>query len=256
MLYYHSLEVLSLRLNDTINVYVMPFINIYTLICNLITAVIFSNKKLKGDIYRYILAQAISSSIYFTMSNSLSITRCGALCPWGYDYYSKLFELYIYLYLGKIIEFFHYLVDLTMCIVKLRSFSVERRRSSNTQANSNSNRNFYIMIFIFIISSFVYNILPSFYGRSIIQIGYLVSNKTINKNLTETVIERPLFTVYRDNSINNFYNTLVQIIFSVLIFILLLLAIMIINILITFKLKKFLAIKARVSSKNIIFYYN
>ena len=250
MLYYYTLEALSLRLNDTINVYVMPFINIYTLICNLITAIIFSNKKLKGDIYRYILAQSISSSIYFTMSNSLSVTRCGALCPWGYDYYSKLFELYIYLYLGKIIEFFHYLVDLAMCIVKLRSFSIERRtRSTNAQSNTSNNRNFYIMIFLFIISSFVYNILPSFYGRSIIQLGYLVSNKTINKNETIMMIERPLFTVYRDNSINNLYNTLVQMIFSVVIFILLLLVIMIINILITYKLRKFLAIKARVSSK-------
>ena len=242
MLFY-KLDDLSSKVIDIINVFVLPFINIYCLICSLLLVIVFSSNQFKtAEIYQYLLAKSVACTFYFCMSSFISLIRCSVYCPYGYEYGTKFYELYIYYFLGKIIEVFTFLIDINLCVIKYRSFSTKNRNKKLS-----SKLIFAITIIGFIAIGLILNILPTFFGRTIVQIGYLASNRTVN-NLTVTLIERPLFQVTKTSV--SFY-MVTQIIASAqgLIFVFL---IFIMDMLITYKLRSFLAKKQSTVSCKII----
>jgi hypothetical protein len=244
---FYSLDGLSSRTNDMLNVYIIPVVNICIIIWYLISSLVLSSKNLKGDINRLLLVNSVTGVIMFILSNSLAIFRCGALCPWGYDYYSKAFEWFIYLFIGRSAEVFGIFTELNMLILKLRAFSSDARGNQSIVKKYDKTK-FFLLIAIYWIISLVFYILPTFYGRSIVQIGFLVKNQTTNGNETKTVVQRPLFILYKDNS-NDLINSLIQLFFP---FILLLLyvLIMILNTIMAFKLKNFLKRKRNLISNS------
>ena len=249
MVNYYSLDGLSTRTNDLLNVFIMPFLNIYLVISYLISTIILSNNKLKGDINKYFLVFSITGLSYFIMSNSLSITRCGSLCRWGYDYYSKLFEWFVYLYIGKSAEIFCILCQISVLKIKFDAFSAENR--TKTTNNNISVKKFLLIISIYWIISLIFYVLPNFYGRSIVQIGYLVSNQTTETMNNETifsVVKRPLYIIFRDER-EDLFNKFVQLFFPTILLIFYLI-IMILNMIILIKFKRFLAIKTATVSGN------
>ena len=248
MVNYYSLDGLSSRTNDLLNVFIMPFLNFYLVVSYLISTIVLTNKKLKGDIYKYLLVFSITGLSYFIMSNSLSIFRCGSLCPWGYDYYSKWFEWFIYLYIGKSAEIFGLQCQISLLMIKLNAFSTEKRTSAKKGLNNNiSVKKFLLIISIYWIISLIFYVLPNFYGRSIVQIGFLVSNQTsIHRNETIIIVKRPLFILNRDNSSDPF-NTFVQLFFPTIL-LTLFFVIIIQNTIILIKFKQFISIKTATAS--------
>ena len=250
---YYSLDGLSTRSNDILNVLIIPMVNVYIMICYLISSIVLSSKNLKGEINRLLLVNSVTGAILFALSNSSSIIRCGSLCPWGYEYYSKAFELYIYLFVGRSAELFGIFIELNILFLKLRSFSA-KRRTGQSQILKHDKIKFILLISSYWLMSFIFFYLPTFYGRSIIKIGNLISNKTINGNDTITIIQRSLFILYKDNT-NDLVNNLIQKFFPSVI-LLLYLVIMILNSVMTYKLKKFLEKKTNIlGSKIFILFY-
>lgn len=250
MKYFYSLDGLSSKLIDTINVYILPFISLYALICSSIMLIVFCSKKLKGDIYNYMLIESLASVIYSIMNSFIFIIRCGQFCSNGYDYISKFYELYLYIFVGKSIEMFILLIDLYLSIKKYNSFNINQKLS-----NMNWKKyNFMLIITGSIVISLLFNIMAIFFGRTILQIGNLVYNQTLN-NETIILFERSLFVVTKSTlSSNDYFNITSQILSGlhgpVLLFI-----IMLINVMITYKLKKFLAKKSSISSGMNIWFF-
>ena len=243
---YYSLQSLSSILIDTLNFYFLPFISMYSFICNILMVIVFTNKRLNGDVYQYLLFDSLVGTFYFSISTFIFLIRCGVYCPYGYDYTSKFYELYLYFFIGKTVEVIIFLIDLYLCVIKYRAFSTN---GPPVPVNKNRDRLcFIISISSFILISILINILPTFYGRTITQIGYLASNQTFN-NQTLTKLERPLFIVSKSNlASNQIFNIILQS-FTILQGLVLLLIIFLMNVLVTLRLRKFLLKKSTISSK-------
>jgi hypothetical protein len=232
---YYSLSGLSIKTIDDLNVYVLPFISSYCLLGNMICIIIFSNKIFNGIIYQLMMIESIAAILYSILNFFIFIFRCGIHCPYGYDYSSKIYELYVYIYIGKSIELFIILIDLSLSVLRYRSFSIKKKI---TKADNNLKR--IIMIGVFILISLITCIIIVILTRTVDQIGYLSFNQTLNNKTTD----RPLFTVIRSKLSNDqTFNIIVQIVTMVqgpgLLII-----IMVINIMITVKLKRFLTKKS------------
>jgi hypothetical protein len=233
MTFYNTFEGSSSRLNDSIIVYILPIINIYSFSCNFISVIILSKSKLIGDINNYMLVESIITSLYCLISSFISLIRCGSMCPWGYDYYSKIYELYVFIYMGESIEFFKFLINLIMSIIKYRSFSIQSRNRTYDK------KKFCLIIFFSIMISFMINILPTFCGKTILEIANYEKNQSANNSGYKKQI---LFILDRNKSKNDSFNSSINIIFPFLLLILLII-ILIINIMISLELKKFHARK-------------
>ena len=227
MAFYDTIEGYPNRFNDSLVVYILPIINIYSFCCNVITAMILSKSKLTGDVNQYMLVESIITSIYCLISSFISIIRCGTLCPWGYDYLSKLYELYIFIFVGDSIEFFKFIINLIMSIIKYRSFSIQIRNQPNNK------KNFYFILFSTIMISFIINILPTYFCGSIVETTRLQSNQSFEKSTIKAT-----FILARNNYKNDLFKNIIKMIVPSL-FLILLISIVILNLMISFELKRF-----------------
>jgi hypothetical protein len=248
---YYSLEKLTSRTSDVLNVYIIPLLNMYNVICYSLATIVLSNKNLKGDVNRLLLVFSILGVVVFLISNCLVIVRCGILCPWGYDYVSKFIEAFVFLYICRSLELVALFCQLNILVVKLKAFSTKTRTNAQNRNNKFNKKKFLLTIISYFIISFSFFIIPSLYDRSIVLIGYLVSNQTLNNsNQTVTVTNRPIFILDRNTS-NTLFNNVVQFLFPTLI-LLVYVILMILNSIVIFKLRAFIArksITARMSSK-------
>ena len=99
--FYYSLEGLSARATDFLNTYILPFISLFSILCGLVCVIVLTNRRLKGVIFQHMQAISIANFFYAVINLFFFIIRCGALCPYGYDYGAKVYEYYIYLTIGK-----------------------------------------------------------------------------------------------------------------------------------------------------------
>lgn len=237
MKYYYSVDSLSSRVADRLNTFVLPFISLFAFISSLICVIVLISQRLKGIILKHILLESIANLIYAFVNSFFFLIRCGVYCAYGYNYYAKLYEYYVYIYVGKSLELFTILLDLNLCILRLYSFTKKRR-------NQPTNLNIKLKFLLFAIISFCVSIpavmLPRWYNF----VGFLVSNKTISANETRIQIESSLYVVSRSEFSNNEIFNYMSLVLFLAQGIALLLIIMIINIIILYKLKQFLNSKS------------
>ena len=247
MNYFYSVEQFTSRTSDILNLYLIPIINMYNVICYSLATIVLSSKNLKGDINRLFLVFSILGVIAFLISNCLAIVRCGLLCPWGYDYVSKLVEAFVFLYVCRSLELVGVFCQLNILFIKLNAFST-KTRGDQTRFNNNDNfnrRKFLTTILIYFVISFSFFIIPALYDRTIVQVGYLVSNQTLtmkndtNLTITDIIKLKPIFILDRNNS-NSLFNNIVQFLFPT-IFLLFYLFLMLLNTIVIFKLIAFIA---------------
>lgn len=242
---YYSIEELSTRTNDMLNVYLIPMINIFNMICYLLATIVLSNNRhFKGEINRLLYLFCLVGFLTFAMGTCVAFIRCGSLCPFGYDYISKLIEMYVFLYLGRSAEMFSIFCQLNIMFIKLKAFSLININQQNKKFHKNWI--FFIKIKAYIVISFCFSILPIIYGRKITQIGYLVTsnNKTLNQTI---IIIRSLYILERIDDENSFFNQFIQI-FSASILLLIYLIMIILNTIIMIKLKSFIKRKSTIIS--------
>ena len=91
---FKSLSDLALESVDIVNHYVMPLINIFSIVANIANLIVFSNRKLRKDgIGQLMFVVSISDFIYSFACIPLFVTRCGAFCSFRYSYWTKTLEL-------------------------------------------------------------------------------------------------------------------------------------------------------------------
>jgi hypothetical protein len=115
----------------------------------------------------------------------LVIIRCGSLCPYGYTYGSKFFEVYIYLFVGYVIITLAVMVDICVSIERLRSFDV---KSKTKNGNANYTRQFLLTCLGLLIISIGLNIPLYAASRNVVPLGYLITSDV--PKLNDTIIEK------------------------------------------------------------------
>ena len=119
---------LSTRESDFVNVFIFPFICLFGITTNIMNMIILFDKKMfeklsNNLMQKYMFINSLADLLFLFVVFFLVIIRCGNLCPYGYAYGSKFYELYIYLFVGYTIVTFLVLIDISISIGKLLSFS-------------------------------------------------------------------------------------------------------------------------------------
>ena len=165
---YTTLEVLSPRTLDYLNVYAQPVVAVFALLTSIVCVIVLSNKRLKGPVFQHMLIDSICSTVY-AFNNSFTWTfRCGSLCSYGYTYASKFFEIYFWIYIAKSIELFILLVEINLTALRLRSFSHNAKKPTELQLR--------VTFGLFLLCAFITCIPVVILPRAVTQIGYLKTN--------------------------------------------------------------------------------
>lgn len=188
--HYHLYE-LTNEILDVGNTVILPIINIFSLVTNLISIIIFLSKKMNHGINHYLLVISISDFIFSLACLFMPFIRCGTFCSFSYSYWSKFFELYFYIFITNSCLLFSLLIDIEMTTKKLLSFSTKLKKFSSFKIRENKLRLFFI-----ILSAFCSNVPIYLLSREIKIFGYFVASRN---NITSF---EPLYDI-ENNSIGN-----------------------------------------------------
>src|SRR5579883_1417340 len=89
----------SNRLLDFTNVFLLPPICLLGAILNALCIWVVAN--LPGELYAFIMCHSICDLAFLFINMFTCVIRCGAYCPYGDAYVSKIWELYVHLYVGN-----------------------------------------------------------------------------------------------------------------------------------------------------------
>jgi hypothetical protein len=227
---FYSVENLSPRILDDLNVWVLPFVSLFALINSIICLVILSHEKLKGLVYKHLVIDSAASALYSFSNCFIFLIRCGIYCDLGYNYWSKFYEIYVFIYFGKSIELFIMMIEINLAFFRFFSFTNLHKKHVP----------FNIKLILFLLISFSTCIPVCILPRTISQIGYLASNNT---TLNETIIHYPLYIVAKSEIGKNATFGYIILFISILQGVGLLGLLVLINFLIVIRLKAFLAHK-------------
>ena len=227
---YDSLLEITTKYVDIGNTFLLPIINLFSLVSNLICIKVLTSNKLKTNIFRLMLFGTISDFIFAIVCISIPFIRCGTFCDWSFSYAAKTFELYVYLVITNSCLLFSLLINIYQAISKYYSFSHKIKTSNNS---SKKERN---IVFLFFIVSISINIIVYAIPRDIELVGYL------SVKLNETISLIPLYNV-ENNSIEKKNISIEWILFIITILkgVVLISVLLILNILVFAKLKKYIA---------------
>ena len=248
---------LSTRFQDVTNVFVLTPVAVIGLILTTLKIIVLADKKLQGRMYQYFLLSSIFSLLVFLSSVFLALFRCGTLCPFGYNYYSKVFEQFFYMYAGCICINYGMLLDIFASFDRLLSFKMKQRNASE-RFLSDKVKCILLFILTIIINYPEYILTRSINVRARLFVSIdltNLSNSSSSMNLTnETTTPTPSFYleplfVVSGNDLANLIPIRTSLIFFNLIRILtLLLILLFINILIGIKFREHMKKKRTISS--------
>jgi hypothetical protein len=207
LIYVRDLLSFSSRFIDDLN-RVQSFVSLLVFISCLLYAIVCLNKSLKSVTYKHLALDSIVTVIYSIINCSSWIIRCGALCPYGYNFWSKMFDLYIFIYVRQSLDTFMMLIEIHLTYVKLQSFQNELSTSAKQ----------YIPLYVRFILFYIYsaaicvpsNVLPriffpgSEWGISLV--GYMITSDNPNVtalNANESDL-RPLYQLLSLNKDSEF----------------------------------------------------
>lgn len=242
LVYYSSIEELSLKVTDIANVFILPLIGVIGIICNLLSILIISNQEIKGEMYKYMLINSFADLFYLLVCLSVGIIRCGRFCSIGYKYEAKIFELYVYLFVGNVLLLFNNLVNIHMAFRRLISFSKSSKKQNIISIRVTS--------VVVVLISILLNIPNYIISREVSQIGILVDPRYANITETSLIMGEPIYSVklnlFNKSNIAKVFLSVINILRGLIVLILL----FILNIIIAFKFRRHL------KKKNIITKYS
>ena len=121
---YYSKEPLSTRYGDFSNVYILPTICGFGIITSFLCILVsFRRDESNAKSLDYILLNSIIDFLFLLCEIFVVIIRCGFLCPYGYTYGSKIYEIYIFLYSGYVLVTSQVLLSIYISYDRLNMFS-------------------------------------------------------------------------------------------------------------------------------------
>ena len=225
---YYSLDSLSFRISDYGYTYLIPSVCAFGIITNAITIIVIVKGSLKGIMYKYMLFMCIFEIFEMAISFWLMIFRCGTLCPYDYQYLSKLYELYFYLYLRNVSIFYSNITDLHIAFNRLNNFSKDLKKFTKKIP-------FRPRIGILFLLGFAINYPSYLLSRDIVKIGSLVIYTSENSTSL-----RPLYQIKNNPYNDNIYWNVAFFILAVSRKLLLLIILFIANVIMGFMFKKYI----------------
>jgi hypothetical protein len=122
---YNNSRQLSTLFTDYSNVVLLPSISLFGIVTNLISIKVALKLNKNQLMNLYILFDSILNLLLSLITVFLGITRCGSLCPFGYKYISKLYDLYLYLYIKHSILFLSHALKSLIALNRLCAFSAK-----------------------------------------------------------------------------------------------------------------------------------
>lgn len=130
---YLSKENLTTRFVDYSNVFLLPsicYIGIVTsFVCLLVT---FKREEAYAKTLDYIFVNSAIDFLFLLIESFLVIIRCGALCPYGYTFAAKFYEIYMFLYAGYILVTSQVLLNIYVSFDRLKMFSTKKSTNKPT----------------------------------------------------------------------------------------------------------------------------
>ena len=223
---FYSLDSLSFRISDYGYVYLIPITCAFGIITNVLTIIVLFKSDLKGIMYKYMIFMSIFEIIEMLISFWLMIVRCGTLCPYDYQYLSKFYEQYFYLYLRNVSIFYSNIADLHIAFNRLNNFSKDLKSFSKKIP-------FKLSIGFFFILGFAINYPNYILSRDIVKIGSLVTNGN-------TTSLRPLYQIKNNAFNDNIYWKVILFVFAVSRKLLLLIILFVANVIMGFMFKRYI----------------
>ena len=121
---YNSTDSLSLPIVDYANTYFLPFICLFGMFTSILNVIVLSKTKLDNDLNKYFFIISFCDLAFLATQVFIFIFRCGKLCLYSYTYGAKIYEKYIYHYLGFVIVTFSNLLDISISLERLSSFKI------------------------------------------------------------------------------------------------------------------------------------
>lgn len=121
---FYSKENLTNRFVDYSNVYVLPSICLFGIITSFTCILVsFKRDETNAKTFNYIFLNSLIDFSFLVIQSFLFIIRCGILCPYGYTWFAKFYEIYIYLYIGYVLVSSQVFINIYVAYERLNMFS-------------------------------------------------------------------------------------------------------------------------------------
>lgn len=182
---YSSVSGLTNQFSDYSNVILLPLICLIGMITNsMIILVAISPSSRRILFFKYILATALTDFVFLLSQSPLFIIRCGALCPFGYTFAAKIYEVYVYWFVSYTIVSFQILLNISISIDRLLIFFQVKLHPHLTHWWSLNK--FYTRCSLFLIISIVLNVPAYFFSMQIEPMGVLLRKNSTSIEILYT----------------------------------------------------------------------
>ena len=168
---YYSKDEFTPRFADYSNVYVLPSICAFGIATNILCIIVSAKRdESNAKSLDYILLNSVIDVVFLLIQFFLFIIRCGALCPYGYTYGSKFYEIYIYLFVGYVLITSKVLLSMYIAWDRLNMFS-------GILSAKKPKLNLYMVYIIFFIIGCISNTPQIILPKIIIPLGIYMTNE-------------------------------------------------------------------------------
>ena len=168
---YNNTQQLTNQFTDYSNVFLLPLATLTGLVTNLLSIIVSFKLDKKQLVNYFMFFNSILNFIFCLLSSFLPIFRCGSLCPYGYSFFSKVYELYFYLLVNNSILLASQTFQGLLALNRVLAFS--------NKYNYINIRTFKIASPVVIAVSFIIYGSVLLSNRQINRFGYMINNSSI-----------------------------------------------------------------------------
>lgn len=129
---FFSKDNITNRFVDYSNVYLLPSICYFGCITSLISVMVtFKREDSHAKTLNYIFLNSTIDLLFLLIQSFLFIIRCGVLCAYGYSFPAKLYEIYIYLYVGYILLTSQVFLNIYVSYDRYKMFSTKKAKKNS-----------------------------------------------------------------------------------------------------------------------------
>ena len=166
---YYSKANLTTRFADYSNVYVLPSICAFGLVTSLLCIIVSAKRdESNAKSLDYILLNSLIDFLFLLTQFFLFIIRCGDLCPFGYTFAAKFYEIYIFLYFGYVLVSSQVFLSIYISYDRLSLFS--------GKAYTQKKMSLYRVYFVCFVISALANAPPYLIAREVVALGIFIPN--------------------------------------------------------------------------------
>lgn len=164
---YYSKANLTTRFADYSNVYVLPSICAFGIVTSILCIIVSAKRdESNAKSLDYILLNSLIDFLFLLTQFFLFIIRCGDLCPFGYTYAAKFYEIYIFLYFGYVLVSSQVFLSIYISYDRLSLFS--------GKAYTQKKMSLYRVYFVCFVISGLVNAPPYLIAREVVALGIFI----------------------------------------------------------------------------------